>query len=49
MLYSVMQGKLAITLNPTVLQNILRNVSLHIPEVYKLIAGIRTENICIMS
>ena len=42
----VMQGKLPITLiNPTVLQNILRNVSLHIPEGYKLIVGVRTENI----
>jgi hypothetical protein len=41
-----MQGKLPITLiNPTVLQNILRNVSLHIPEGYKLIVGVRTENI----
>jgi hypothetical protein len=42
----VMQGKLPISLiNPTVLQNILRNVSLHIPEGFELIAGIRTENI----
>ena len=44
----VMQGKLPMTLiNPTVLQNILRNVSLQLPEGYELIAGVMTENICL--
>ena len=35
---SVIQGKLAITLiNPCTLQNILRNVTLNLPESYELI------------
>ena len=42
----VMQGKILISLiNSTVLQNILRIVSMHIPERYDLIAAVRTENI----
>jgi hypothetical protein len=42
---SVLQGKLPITLiNPSTLQNILRNVTLHLPEGYELIAGIRIDN-----
>jgi len=32
-------------INPTTLHNILRNVSLHLPECYELIAGTRAENI----
>ena len=38
---SVIQGKLAITLiNSSTLQNILRNVTLNLPESYELIARI---------
>ena len=32
-------------INPTVLHNILRIVSLHLPKGYELIAGTRAENI----
>ena len=40
------QGKLPINfVNPTVLLNILKNVSLHLPGGYELIAGIRSENV----
>ena len=40
------QGKLSVNLtNPTTLHNILRNVSLHLPEGYELITGTRAENI----
>jgi hypothetical protein len=43
---SVLQGKLTINfVNPTTLQSILRNVSLHHPEGYGLIAGTRMDNI----
>jgi len=39
-------GKLSVNLiNPTTLHNILRNVSLQLPEGYELIAGTRAENI----
>jgi len=39
-------GKLPIKLvKPTPLQNILRNVTLHLPEGYGLILGTRTENV----
>jgi len=38
-------GKLPIKLvKPTTLQNILRNVTLHLPEGYELMVGTRTEN-----
>jgi len=41
-----MHGRLSIKLvNPTVLQNILRNVMLRLPEGYELIAGTNIENI----
>jgi len=41
-----MHGRLSTKLvNPTVLQNILRNVPLRLPEGYELIAGTNTENI----
>ena len=41
-----MHGRLSIKLaNPTVLQNILRNVTLRLPEGYELIAGTNIENI----
>ena len=40
------KGKLYVNLiNPTTLHNILRNVSLHLPEGYELITGTRAENI----
>jgi len=40
------QGILSVNLiNPTTLHNILRNVSLHLPEGYELITGTRAENI----
>jgi hypothetical protein len=43
---SVLQGKLHIRLiNPVMLQNRLRNVSLHLPERYELVAGTRINNI----
>jgi len=32
-------------INPTILHNILKNVSFHLPENYELIAGTRDENI----
>jgi len=39
-------GKLPIKLvKLTTLQNILRNVTLHLPEGYELIVGTRTENV----
>ena len=43
---SVLQGRLPMSLvNPTTLQNILRNISMHLPEGYELIAGSRTDSI----
>ena len=43
---SAMHGSLSVSLiNPTVLLNILKNVSLQLPSGYKLIAGILAENI----
>jgi len=43
---SVLQGKLPINfINSATLQSILRNVSLHLPEGYELIAGTRMDNI----
>jgi hypothetical protein len=43
---SAIHGKLPIKLvNPTTLQNILRNVALHLSEGYELIVGTRTENL----
>ena len=43
---SIIMGKLPVNLiNPTTLHNILKNVSLHLPENYELIAGARIENI----
>ena len=42
---SVLLGKLPITLiNPSTLQNILRNVTLHLPEGYQLISGTSIDN-----
>jgi hypothetical protein len=38
-------GKLPIKLVKPTLQNILRNVTLHLPEGYELIVGTRTENV----
>jgi len=39
-------GKLPIKLvKPTALQNILRNVTVHLPEGYELMVGTRTENV----
>ena len=44
-IHSVLQGKLPITLiNPSTLQNILRNVTLHLPEGYQLVSGTRIDN-----
>ena len=41
-----MHGRLSIKLvNPTVLQRILRNVTLRLPEGYELIAGTNIENV----
>ena len=41
-----LNGKLAVTLvNPTTLQNILRNISLHLPDNYELAAGTQRENV----
>jgi regulator of replication initiation timing len=41
---SAIEGSLSISLlNPTVLLNILKNVSLQLPSGYELIAGIRAE------
>jgi hypothetical protein len=43
---SVLHGKLPIRfINPIVLQHILRNVSLHLPEECELVAGTRMDNI----
>jgi len=43
---SVLQGKLPMNLiNPTILQNILRNISTHLPEGYELLASHRSDNI----
>ena len=43
---SVIQGSLSICLlKPTVLLNILKNVSLQLPSGYELIAGIRAETL----
>jgi len=43
---SVLQGKLPMNLmNPTSLQDILRNVSMHLSEGYVRIPGTRTDNI----
>jgi len=43
---SVLQGKLPMNLiNPTTLQNILRNVFTHLPEGHELIASPRSDNI----
>jgi hypothetical protein len=42
----IIMGKLPVNLiNPITLQNILKNVSLHLSENYELIAGARKENI----
>jgi len=42
----IIMEKLPVNLiNPTTLHNILKNVSLHLPENYELIAGARIENI----
>ena len=42
----VMQGRMSIKLvNPTVLQSILRNVTLRLPESFDLIAGTNMKNI----
>ena len=42
----ILLGKLPVNiLNPTTLRNILRNVSLHLPEGYELVAGTRAENV----
>ena len=32
-------------INPTTLHNILRNVSLHLPENFELVAGVKFDNI----
>jgi len=43
---SILQGKLPIPLvNPTILHNILRNVSLNLTENYELVAATKWENI----
>jgi len=43
---SIIMGKFPVNLiNPTTLRNILKNVSLHLPKNYELIAGARIENI----
>ena len=42
----ILLGKLPVNLlNPPTLHNILRNVSLHLPEGYGLVAGTRAENV----
>ena len=42
----ILLGKLHVNiLNPTTLHDILRNVSLHLPEGYELVAGTRAENV----
>ena len=44
--HSIKTGKLPVNLiNPTALHNILKNISLHLPENYELIAGASMENI----
>lgn len=41
----ILSGKLPVNLlSPTILQDILKNISLHIPEGYELVAGTRIEN-----
>jgi hypothetical protein len=41
----MIHGRLPVNLiTPTTLHNILRNVSLHLPENYELIVGARVEN-----
>jgi hypothetical protein len=46
LLQCAIQGKLSIELvNPSVFQNMLRNVSLHLPEGYELVAGTNINNI----
>jgi len=43
---NILQGKLPTALiNPTILHNILRNVSLTLPENYELAAGTKQENV----
>ena len=43
---SAIQGRLSISLiTPTILLNILKNVSLQLPDGYELIAGIQAENV----
>ena len=43
---SAIQGRLSVSLiTTTILLNILKNVSLQLPDGYELIAGIRAENI----
>ena len=45
-LQSAIQGRLSISLiTPTTLLNMLKNVSLQLPDGYELIAGIRAENV----
>jgi hypothetical protein len=45
-IHSIIMGKLPVNLkNPTTLHNILKNISLHLPENYELIAGARIETI----
>jgi hypothetical protein len=42
----ILLGKLSVNLlKPSTLCNILRNVSLHLPEGYELVAGPRAENV----
>jgi hypothetical protein len=42
----MIQGKLPLSqITPTTLHNILRNVSLHLPEGYQIIAGTQLQNI----
>jgi len=44
--HCILLGKLSLNLlNPTTMYNILRNVSLHLPEFYELVAGTRAENV----
>jgi hypothetical protein len=42
----ILSGKLSVNLlSPATLYNILRNISLHLPECYELVAGTRAENV----
>jgi len=42
----VLQGKLPVSLiNPNTLQGILRKITLHLPEVYEVIKGTRTDKL----